>query len=127
MSGPKRTQELEAFCSTRPAPDEVTAFLEDLDFTLDFCMDAFPASANQLPALPAQYHYGRSPDGMGIIYLAGRDTPMSGEHFPHHASRFWAYAGADASAFSLITGTLAGKWSFDWQRHGQFPATDEVA
>ena len=126
MSDPKRTQELEAFCSTRPAPDEVTAFLEVLGFTLDFCMDAFPASANQLPALPAQYHYGR-PDGMSIIYLAGRDTPMGGEHFPHHASRFWAYAGADARAFSWIRGALAGKWSFNWQRHERFPATDEVA
>ena len=111
-------QELEAFCSICPAPDEVTTFLDTLGFTLGFTMGAFPSQNRNVAPLPAQYHYERD-DGLCIIYLAGRDTPMSGENFPAHQSRFWACAGAESVAFDRITRALAVKWGLTWQRTAQ--------
>ena len=107
--------ELEAFCPGCPEPGEVTAFLDTLGFTLGFTMGAVPAHDRTVAPLPAQFHYERD-DGLCIIYLAGRDTPMSGEHFPAHQSRFWAYAGAESAAFDRITRALAVRWGFTWQR-----------
>src|SRR5215472_7897194 len=94
--------ELEAFCPSRPEPGEVTALLDTLGFTLGFTMGAVPAHDRNAAPLPAQFHYERD-DGHYIIYLAGRDSPMSGEHFPAHQSRFWAYAGAESTVFDRIT------------------------
>jgi hypothetical protein len=111
-------QELEAFCTSCPAPDEVTTFLDTLGFTLGFTMGAVPSRNRNVAPLPAQYHYERD-DGLCIIYLAGRDTPMSGENFPAHQSRFWACAGAESAAFDRITRALAVKWGFTWQRAAQ--------
>jgi hypothetical protein len=107
--------ELEAFCPGCPEPSEVTAFLDTLGFTLGFTMGAVPAHDSNVAPLPAQFHFERD-DGLCIIYLAGRDTPMGGEHFPAHQSRFWASAGAESAAFDRITRALAVKWGFIWQR-----------
>jgi hypothetical protein len=127
MSDPKHTHELEAFCNTCPAQDGVTAFLQIMSFALDFHMPEVSSSARSgVPPLPAQYHYGR-PDGMSIIYLAGRDTPMNGERLPIHASRFWAYEGADLGTFRSITRALAVRWSFTWQRPERLQTIDDVA
>jgi len=103
-----------AFCPGCPEPGEVTAFLDTLGFTLGFTMGAFPSQNCNVAPLPAQYHYERD-DGLCIIYLAGRDTPMSGENFPAHQSRFWACAGAESAAFDRITRALAVKWGLTWQ------------
>jgi hypothetical protein len=106
--------ELEAFCPGCPEPGEVTAFLDALGFT----MGAVPAHDRTVAPLPAQFHYERD-DGHYIIYLAGRDSPMGGEHFPAHQSRFWAYAGAESTVFDRITRALAVRWGFTWQRAAQ--------
>ena len=123
---PKRiqqTDELEAFCLSCPAPEEVTTFLERLGMRLDFQMDAFlPPASSGLAQLPAQFHFEEA-SGMSIIYLAGEDSPVEdGEHLPPHKSRFWAYPGADAYAFGLITRSVALQWSFTWQRASSFQA-----
>jgi hypothetical protein len=107
-------QELEAFCHSCPQPYEVTDFLDTLGFTPGFEMAARASHDQYVPALPAQYHYERD-DGMSIIYLAGRDSPMQGEHFPAHNSRFFAYAGADSAAFGWTTRAIAVKWNLAWQ------------
>jgi hypothetical protein len=104
-------QELEAFCCSCPQPYEVTDFLH----TLGFEMAAQVSHDQYTPALPAQYHFERD-DGMSIIYLAGRDSPMHGEHFPAHNSRFFAYAGADSAAFGRIIRAIAVEWNLTWQR-----------
>jgi hypothetical protein len=112
----QQTQELEAFCSTCPAPEEVTAFLRTLGFTLDFHMPAvIPSACSAVALLPAQYHYQR-PDGMSLIYLAGADSATEdGVRLPAHQSRFWAYSGSDAAAFGWITRRVARQWSFTWR------------
>ncbi|HKF35518.1 MAG TPA: hypothetical protein VKB35_01355 [Ktedonobacteraceae bacterium] len=109
---------LEAFCPSCPEPGEVTAFLDTLGFTLSFTMGAVPTHDRKVAPLPAQFHFEQD-DGLCIIYLAGRDTPMSGEHFPAHQSRFWAYAGAESATFDRITRALALKWGFTWQHAAQ--------
>ena len=107
--------ELEAFCTTCPPPQEVSALLATLGFTLAFHMDAVQSSYTEVPPLPAQYHYKKDGCGTEVIYLAGRDTPLEGEVFPFHASRFWLYAGADAQAFQLTMSTLALHYGFAWR------------
>jgi hypothetical protein len=108
--------ELEAFCPTCPLPQEVSALLATLGFTLAFHMDAVQSSYAKVPALPAQYHFKKDGCGTEVIYLAGRDTPLEeGEVFPFHASRFWLYAGADAQAFQLTLSTLALRYGFAWR------------
>ena len=117
---PKKNQqadELETFCPSCPASEEVTTFLEHLGMRLDFQMEAFPPSISSgLALLPAQFHFEEA-SGISIIYLAGEDSPVDdGEHLPHHKSRFWAYPGADAHVFGQITRSVALQWSFSWQR-----------
>ena len=109
-------QALTAFCTTCPAPEAVTAFLQELGLRLDFHLEAvhYPAYEH-LPALPAQYHY-RSPGGDEVLYLAGQDSPLDGERFPRHASRFWAYAGSDAQGFGRLISALSARWLLTWQR-----------
>src|SRR5712691_1546544 len=92
---PQPAPELQAFCATCQAAQDVTALLARLGFLLAFQMDEQPDHTSQLPPLPAQYHYKDETSGTEVIYLAGRDTPLEREVFPSHASRFWLYAGAD--------------------------------
>lgn len=112
----QQAQELQAFCRTCPTPQEVTEFLRTMDFRLDFHLPAFiPSACSAVAPLPAQYHYQR-PDGMNIIYLAGQDSAgEKGERLPRHASRWWAYTGADPGAFSRVTHALSLQWSFTWR------------
>jgi hypothetical protein len=106
---------LTAFCATCPAPEAVTTFLHGLGFRLDFQLEAVHYAAyQQLPDLPAQYHY--QAQGIEVIFLAGQDTPLDGERLPRHASRFWAYSGADAQVFRRLISTLAARWLLTWQR-----------
>jgi hypothetical protein len=112
-----QAQELEAFCRTCPAPQEVTACLHTLGFTLVLQMPAcIPSASSAVAPLPAQFHYER-PDGTSIIYLAGQDrADEEEERLPPHASRWWAYAGADPDVLSLVTHALAVKWLCTWRR-----------
>ena len=122
------TQTLSTFCATCPAPETVTAFLHGLGLRLDFQLGAVHYAAyQQLPDLPAQYHY-RSPGGDEVLYLAGQDSPLDGERFPRHASRFWAYAGSDAQAFRRLISALSARWLLTWQRldHDPSPHTTRV-
>lgn len=113
----QQVDELEAFCLSCPAPEEVTTFFEHLGMCLDFQLEAFPPSTSSgLAVLPAQFHFEEA-SGMSIIYLAGEDSAMEdGERLPPHKSRFWAYPGADAHVFGQITRSVALQWSFSWQR-----------
>src|SRR5215471_17198966 len=107
---------LTAFCATCPAPEAVTAFLQELGLRLDFQLGAVHYAAYQhLPDLPAQYHY-RSPQGDEVLYLAGQDSPLDGERFPRHASRFWVYPGSDAQTFRRLILALSACWLLTWQR-----------
>jgi len=106
--------ELEAFCSTCPAAQEVTALLARLGFRLAFQMDEQRSHTSQLPPLPAQYHY-KDTHGTEVIYLAGRDAPLEGEVFPFHASRFWLYTGAHVQAHHLTLSTLTLTYLLAWQ------------
>lgn len=110
------SQELEAFCQSCPAPEMVTGLLEELGLQLTFHMDAviYPASSSTLD-LPAQYHF-RDEHGTELIYLAGKDSPLDGEHFPSHSSRFWVSPGADLAAYRRIVQALSARWWLTWQR-----------
>jgi hypothetical protein len=121
-----QAQELVAFCHTCPAPQEVTAFMHTLGFRLVFQMPAcIPSATSVVAPLPAQFHYERG-DGTSIIYLAGQDrADEAEERLPTHASRWWAYAGADPDAFSRVTHALAITWSCTWRRLAH--ACQEVA
>ena len=114
QQGTAQPPELEAFCATCPPVEQVSALLATLGFTLTFHMDAVQSPCAEVPPLPAQYHY-KDAYGTEVIYLAGRDTPLEGEVFPFHASRFWLYAGADAQAFQLTMSTLALRYGFAWR------------
>ena len=122
----QQTDELEAFCHSCPALEEVIAFLEQMGMRLDFQMDAFlPPAYSELAQLPAQFHF-EDASGMSIIYLAGEDrAPEDGERLPPHKSRFWAYPGADVHVFGWITRSVAHRWSFTWLRLSQ--ARQDVA
>ena len=121
------TREWTAFCALCPAQEEVTRTLQGCGFCLTFQMDAVISPAyTQLPALPAQYHY-RDPYGTEIIYLAGRDTPLDGERFPAHASRFWLYPGADQGAYQRVASALAVRWGFFWRQTEGSDARKDVA
>src|SRR5215469_8569000 len=109
------THALTAFCAICPAPETVTAFLHCLGLRLDFHLEAVHYAAYEhLPDLPAQYHYYSR--GIEVIYLEGPDTPLDGERFPRHASRFWAYAGSDGAAFRGVVRALSARWLLTWQR-----------
>ncbi len=123
--GTAQPPELEAFCTTCPPAEEVSALLATLGFTLSFQMQEQGALVH-LPLLPAQYHY-KDACGTEVIYLAGRDTPLEGEVFPFHASRFWLYKGADAQAFQLTMSTLALSYRFTWRVPCKYAAHEEVA
>jgi hypothetical protein len=122
----QQEQELEAFCSSCPTPEEVIAFLKRLDMYLDFQMDAFlPPAHSEIAELPAQFHFEHV-SGMNIIYLAGEDKePEDGVRLPVHKSRFWAYSGWDDSEFNQITQRVAHQWSFTWLHRPE--ARQEVA
>jgi hypothetical protein len=121
--------ELNAFCSTCPAAQEVTTLLATLGFRLEFHMDEQRDHTYQLPPLPAQYHYKDDAHGTELIYLAGRDFPMNENSAPlsPHASRFWLYAGADTQAFQQVASTLALAYQFTWSDPSAQTARQEVA
>jgi hypothetical protein len=122
-------QALTAFCATCPAPEAVTTLLHGLGLRLDFQLGAVHYAAyQQLPDLPAQFHY-RSSGGDEVLYLAGQDSPLDGERFPRHASRFWAYAGSDAQMFRHLISALSARWLLTWQRLDHVPSqhTNRVA
>jgi hypothetical protein len=127
QQGTAQPTELEAFCTTCPPAEEVSALLATLGFTLAFHMDAVQSPCAEVPPLPAQYHYKKDACGTEVIYLAGRDTPLEGEVFPFHASRFWLYTGADAQAFQLAMSTFALRYQFTWCAPCEYAAHEEVA
>ena len=108
--------DLTAFCETCPLPENVSAFLETLGFRLSFEMGAVtPPAYEQLPTLPAQFHYVDAA-GAEVIFLAGFDNPLEdGVQYPVHASRFWVCPGNDGGRFALILRALAREWSLRWQ------------
>jgi len=107
--------DLDAFCSTCPPPEDVTAALQGFGFVLTFHMPTVvPPAYTQVPPLPAQYHY-QDRSGSEIIYLAGRDANSDGIRLPPHASRFWAFPGADVEVFQWVTQALAARWAITWQ------------
>ena len=115
-------RDLEAFCATRPTPEEVAQGLRTLGFELTFQMDMIPTSRlTQTPALPAQYHYS---DGFGteVIYLAGRDAYLDGERLPAHASRFWLFPGGCADAYQRALSLLALRWRLRWRPAEAIPS-----
>src|SRR6476646_938808 len=126
--GTAQPPELEAFCTICPSAEEVSTLLAELGFTLTFQMQEQDDlnTLVHLPVLPAQYHYK---DGYGteVIYLAGRDTPLEGEVFPFHASRFWLYTGSDALAFQLAMSKLVLRYQFTWRVPCEDAAHEEVA
>ena len=126
MNTNHQEQELQAFCSSCPIPEEVITFLKRLGMHLVFQMDAFlPPVHSEIAQLPAQFHFEHA-SGMSIIYLAGEDTePEDGVRLPAHRSRFWAYSGLDLSVFDQITRCVAHQWSFTWLHQTQ--ARQEVA
>ncbi len=124
QQGTAQPPELEAFCPICPPAEEVSALLTTLGFTLAFHMDAVRSPCAEVPPLPAQYHY-KDACGTEVIYLAGRDTPLEGEVFPFHASRFWLYGGADAQAFQLAMSTLALHYGFTWRDPSEQAAPQE--
>src|ERR1700757_600443 len=126
LNANQQDHELEAFCLSCPAPEQVISFLERLGMRLDFQMDAFmPPAYSDLAQLPAQFHF-EDASGMSIIYLAGEDkAPEDDVRLPPHKSRFWAYSGYDLSVFGQITQCVAHQWSFAWLHLPQ--ARQEVA
>ena len=119
-----QVEELEAYCHTCPSPEEVTAMLQAMGCTLDFQMEAvIPPAYSVVAPLPAQYHYA-GPGGMSLIFLAGQDSDPDGEQLPPHASRFWAYPGADPDAFQRIILAFEIRWSLTW-RHAHVPLAHE--
>jgi hypothetical protein len=126
ITKPQPATELEAFCLICPPPQDVSALLATLGFTLAFHMDAVRSPCEEVPPLPAQFHY-KDASGTEVIYLAGRDTPLEGEVFPLHASRFWLYVGADTQAFQLTMSTLALSYLYTWRVPCEYAAHEEVA
>ena len=109
------SQELEGFCQSCPAPETVISLLEQLGFRLTFQMEAVRYHAwSATPDLPAQFHF-QDEQGTEVVFLAGRDTPTDGEHFPPHASRFWISPGADLAAPQRVEQVLANRWGLTWQ------------
>lgn len=115
----KKAHDLEAFCATCPSAQEVAGVLHHLGFALTFHMDVdVSPEYEQLPPLPAQYHY-RDEHGNEVIYLAGHDADFDGEPLPVHASRFWIYPGADTAAYRRVAHVLAAKWALAWRSESQ--------
>ncbi len=103
---------LEAFCSVCPDPQNVTAFLQPMGFSLAFQMDALPTQDGAMP-LPAQYHYEDN-HGTQVIYLAGRDDVDSTSMFPRHQSRWWVYPGSNHERYTTVIHALALRWFLIW-------------
>jgi len=113
-----RLADLSAFCMVCPDHTEVTAFLGNLGFSLDFSLPA-KKTWEGLPDLPAQYHY-KDGHGTEVIFLAGPDTPCGIEDgkYPRHASRWWIYPGYSQCAYDLVAQELRARWGLSWQPDG---------
>ena len=107
------TKALEAFCSSCPNPNEVAAVLQGFGFQSTFTMKAVVRRKTTV-SIPAQYHF-EGPDGMEILYLAGRDVGDEKTRLPRHESRFWAFPGADSTRYRLVISILASRWTLHWQ------------
>jgi hypothetical protein len=122
-------QEVErsAFCTTCPQPAEVSKVLASLGCSLTFSMPAEAEGAYMdLPPLPAQFHYEGS-GGLRVIYLAGPDIALDGEHFPAHQSRFWLSGDHTQAVFQQVASVMAVIWSLRWQRSNSSPSLEHVA
>ena len=106
-----RLAELNAYCTTCPLSDEVTALLKGLGFTLDFQRPA--KRYRHCASLPAQFHY-RDEQGTEIIYLAGKDNEGGRWDTPIHASRWWIYPGSSQYQYNRVVQELAQKWQLRW-------------
>jgi hypothetical protein len=108
-----------------PPVEDVTRLLQAYGFELAFHMDIdAPPQYEQLPPLPAQFHFQDS-HGDEVIFLAGRDADMDGMYLPEHASRFWLYPGADRAASRRVADVLATRWSLAWR--SALPIHQDVA
>jgi hypothetical protein len=112
-----------AFCQQCPDEPTLTAHLGTLGFSLTFQMEGSPAyPSDNIPALPAQYHY-QDAYGTEVIYLAGRDIPPEdGLHYLPHCSRFWVYPGARSEAYQQVIASITARWFVMW-----FPVREPVA
>jgi hypothetical protein len=124
---PQPIAELQAFCTTCPAAQEVSELLAGLGFRLAFQMGEQPDRRGHLPPLPAQYHYKDDACGTEVIFLAGRDTPLEREVFTPHASRFWLYAGADAHSLQRVLSRLSLTYQLAWRDPSEPDTRQEVA
>jgi hypothetical protein len=110
--------DLEAFCTVCPPDEEVTAFLEELGFHLTFSMPVMKygkRSGQSVPDLPAQFHY-KDDNNTEVIYLAGKDHSARDEaYYPHHASRWWVYAGSSQYNYNLVMQSLSAKYTLKWK------------
>ncbi len=90
--------------------------LEALGLRLTFEMAATsPAQDLRVAPLPAQFHF-RGPRGLEVIYLAGKDVSYEQYHpLPPHASRWWAYPGANPLLCAQVTKALSARWQLHWR------------
>jgi hypothetical protein len=104
-----------AFCQQCPDEPTVRNHLGTLGFSLTFQMEGSPAyPSDNIPALPAQYHY-QDAFGTEVIYLAGRDSPPEdGLRYPPHRSRFWVYPGAKSEAYIQAIASVTDHWFVMW-------------
>lgn len=107
-------QALDAFCSDCPDAEEVGALLERHGFALVMTMGPSLFTQKSIAPLPAQYHY-RDAGGTEVIFLAGKDAPEGGGHFPAHASRWWLYPGSSPTTYHAIKQVLAARWPLTWR------------
>ena len=114
-------QELEAYCFGCPNVDEVEEVLRRFGFRLTFTMPAVKRRLTQT-SLPAQYHF-QGPDGMELLYLAGRDVGNEQRRLPPHQSRFWAVAGSSPQTYTSVLAALAKHWALQWQTPPGQPIT----
>jgi hypothetical protein len=123
----RQEDERSAFCATCPQPADVSNVLASQGCVLAFSMPAENEGAfMDLPPLPAQFHY-EGPCGLRVIYLAGPDIALDGEHFPLHQSRFWLYGEHHQVALQQVASVLAVRWSLTWQRSSSTSSLEHVA
>ncbi len=121
QQGTAQPTELEAFCTTCPPTEEVSALLATLGFTLAFHMDAVQSPCAEVPPLPAQYHYKKDECGTEVIYLAGRDTPLAwrGKYSPSMP----AASGSPLARMPRRSNSPCLPWPFAISSPGVLPAS----
>ncbi len=109
----KQSRERAAFSPLCPPVEEVKPVLQELGFTLVRHIKA--SQYNYLAPLPDQYHF-EGPQGLEIIFLAGKDIPEDGGKFPHHNLRWWVISGADQLKTQQVKRVLAAHWFLSWRK-----------